>query len=74
MQFTSFPLVFQGVRHWSPGISALAFLGTSVGCNLALAYMIWFGNPVYARQLKKDGYMAPETRLPSACVGAILMP
>jgi hypothetical protein len=74
MQFTSFPLVFQGERGWSPGIAALAFLGTSVGCNLALIYMIFFGNPVYVRQLKKDGYMSPESRLPSACVGAVLMP
>lgn len=74
MQFTSFPLVFQGARGWSAGIAALAFLGTSVGCNLALAYMIWWGNPKYVRQLQKDGYMPPESRLPSACFGAVLMP
>jgi hypothetical protein len=74
MQFTSFPMVFQQVRGWSPGIASLSFMGTSIGCNIGLAYMIFVGNPAYVKRLRQEGYMAPETRLPSACVGAVLMP
>ncbi|GMK59011.1 hypothetical protein CspeluHIS016_0700260 [Cutaneotrichosporon spelunceum] len=74
MQFTSFPLVFQGARGWSPGIAALAFIGIAVGSNTALAYMIFFGNPKYARDLKARGALPPEARLPTGVVGAALLP
>lgn len=74
MQFTSFPIVFQGARHWSPGVSSLAFLGTSLGCNLALIYMVFWGNPAYSRKLQAAGYLSPEARLPAAVVGALFLP
>ncbi|KAL1406721.1 hypothetical protein Q8F55_006125 [Vanrija albida] len=74
LQFTSFPIVFQGERHWSPGISSLAFLGTSIGCNIALLYMVFWGNPAYAKSLKQKGYLPPEARLPSAVIGALIIP
>ncbi|TXT03810.1 hypothetical protein VHUM_04374 [Vanrija humicola] len=74
LQFTSFPIVFQGERHWSPGISSLSFLGTSIGCNVALLYMVFWGNPAYAKSLKQRGYLPPEARLPSAISGALLIP
>ncbi|KLT46346.1 MFS general substrate transporter [Cutaneotrichosporon oleaginosum] len=74
MQFTSFPIVFQQLRGWGPGIGALAFLGICVGCNLALVYIVVWGNPSYARALKERGALPPEARLPSAMVGAIILP
>lgn len=74
MQFTAFPLVFQGYRGWSSGTSALAFIGVSVGAFIALAYIIFWVNPQYAKQHAKLGYLPPEARLPSATVGAVLLP
>lgn len=74
MQFTAFPLVFQGYRHWSGGISALAFIGVSIGAFLALAWIIGWVNPAYAKRHAKEGYLPPEARLPSAIVGAICLP
>jgi hypothetical protein len=74
MQFTSFPIVFQQLRGWGPGIGALAFLGICVGCNLALVYIVVWGNPSYARAMKERGALPPEARLPSAMVGAIILP
>jgi MFS family permease len=74
MQFTSFPLVFQGARGWSPGIAALAFIGIAVGSNAALGYMIFAGNPKYARELEYKGALPPEARLPTGLIGAILLP
>lgn len=74
MQFTSFPIVFAGLRGWSPGISALAFLGICVGCNLALVYIVVWGNPSYARAMKERGTLPPEARLPGALIGAVLLP
>lgn len=75
MQFTAFPLVFQGHRHWSPGISALAFVGVTVGSFFSLSYILFYDNPRYARGLiKGNGYQPPEARLPGTILGACLLP
>ncbi|KLT44968.1 MFS general substrate transporter [Cutaneotrichosporon oleaginosum] len=74
MQFTAFPIVFQGYRNWSPGIAALAFVGVTVGAFCALAYIIFYENPRYARGLASMGYLPPEARLPSTILGASLLP
>lgn len=74
MQFTAFPLVFQGIRGWSSGNAALAFIGVSVGAFIALAYVILWVNPAYAREHKARGYLPPEARLPSSIIGAVLLP
>lgn len=74
MAFTSFPLVFQGARGWSPGVGALSFLGLAVGSNAAIIYLIFWGNPGYARLLARHGMLPPEARLKPAIIGAVLMP
>ncbi|WVQ81567.1 hypothetical protein IAT38_003691 [Cryptococcus sp. DSM 104549] len=75
MQFTSFPLVFQVARGWSPGIAGLAFFSITIGAILALSLIIFYVNPLYARNLKKEGgYLPPEARLPSGILGAVLLP
>jgi hypothetical protein len=74
MEFTAFPIVFQGHRHWSPGISGLAFAGVTVGAFLALAVLMFYINPAYAKAHQKNGYMPPEARLPGAIAGGFLLP
>lgn len=74
MQFTAFPLVFQGMRHWSPGIAGLAFVGVSVGAFMSLAVIMAYINPKYARDMRAKGYLPPEARLPSTIIGAVLLP
>lgn len=74
MQFTSFPLVFKGARGWTSGESALAFIPMSIGCNLALLYMVFWGNPKYAKGLQELGYQPPEARLPSGFTGSVMLP
>lgn len=74
MQFTAFPLVFSGYRHWSAGVSALAFIGVTIGAFLALAYIMAYDNPRYARNLAAKGYLPPEARLPGTILGAVTLP
>lgn len=74
MQFTSFPLVFQQYRHWSPGVSALAFIGVTLGSFFALAFIVLVENPRYARLHKTRGYLPPEVRLFGVTIGAIFLP
>jgi hypothetical protein len=75
MQFTAFPLIFQGQRGWSPGLSGLAFVGITIGAFGSLGYIVFVENPAYVRKhLAAGGYLAPEARLPSVILGAILLP
>ena len=74
MQFTSFPIVFQQYRGWSPSISGLAFIGLSVGSVLGLV-LLGIDNARYAKKLQAaGGYLAPEERLVGVVIGACLLP
>lgn len=74
MQFTSFPLVFQLHRGWSPGIGGLAFIGITVGAFIAVAFM-GFSNKKYSAKLdQQGGWLPPEERLPMVIIGAVALP
>ncbi|TKY90053.1 hypothetical protein EX895_000051 [Sporisorium graminicola] len=70
--FGAFPIVFQKLRGWSPGIGGLAFLGVLVGMLGALAWIIFYENPRYGRAHEKHGGFAPpEERLMPAMIGSV---
>ncbi|PWN38624.1 MFS general substrate transporter [Meira miltonrushii] len=73
--FSAFPIVFQEVRGWSPGIGGLAFLGILVGMIFAFAFVIFYINPDYIKEVEKNGgfFAPPEVRLKGALVGAPLL-
>lgn len=74
MQFTSFPIVFQQYRGWSPSISGLAFIGLSVGSVLGLV-LLGIDNKRYGKRLEAaGGYLPPEERLVGVIAGACLLP
>ena len=74
MLFGAFPIVFQEVRGWSPGIGGLAFLGVAIGILIGVAYSI-IDNKRYARIEKEHGGEAPpEARLPPAIVASVFLP
>ncbi|EED21472.1 MFS multidrug transporter, putative [Talaromyces stipitatus ATCC 10500] len=74
MLFGAFPIVFEGTRHWSQGITGLSFLGVMVGMLFAVMYSIW-DNKRYLREVEKQGgFAAPEARLPPCLVGCVALP
>jgi len=74
MLFGAFPIVYQQLRGWSPGIGGLAFLGVAVGMIFAVAYAIW-DNKRYAKISDANkGFAPPEARLPLCMVGSVLVP
>ncbi|KAI1861010.1 hypothetical protein JX265_009629 [Neoarthrinium moseri] len=74
MLFAAFPIVFQQLRGWSPGIGGLAFLGVAVGMMISVGYSM-YDNKRYARIAAAHGGLAPaEARLPGAMIGAVLLP
>lgn len=74
MLFSAFPIVYEGTRGWSQGISGLAFLGVMVGMLAAVAYSIW-DNKRYLRKAEEEGgFAAPEARLPPCLIGSLALP
>ncbi|KAI0423787.1 polyamine transporter 3 [Xylaria sp. FL1042] len=72
--FTAFPIVFQGTRHWSQGISGLAYIGIVVGQFLAMFFYI-FLETAYRKRIAEDPSKAtPEARLEPAMIGGVMLP
>lgn len=75
MCFVAYPIVFTGLRHWSPGLSGLSFLGIMTGTFLAI-FSDPFVRSIYNKH-KVDpatGKPPPEALIWSVCVAAVLIP
>ncbi|WWC62210.1 uncharacterized protein I303_104805 [Kwoniella dejecticola CBS 10117] len=71
--FACFPLIYQEVRGWSVGQGGLAFLG--MGFGLILGNILNpLGNYWYRKATVPGIPTPPESRLPLACISAILFP
>lgn len=83
--FEAYPVIFQGVYHFSHGDGGLAFLGIGVGLLIAVAIFIYIDRKLYfpiqpdGTRIAKDEngkpiFPAAETRLLPAKIGAVLLP
>ncbi|KAL2170009.1 hypothetical protein VTG60DRAFT_5410 [Thermothelomyces hinnuleus] len=66
----AFPIVYQNVRGWNEGVGGLAFLGLTVGMIIGLVYCLADNR----RYTKLGKNATPESRLPPAIVGALVLP
>ena len=72
---TTFPVVFQELYGFSPGLTGLTYLGIGIGNLLAIAVGIPQIDVQFRRlTAKNNGVSEPEFRLPVANVGAIFIP
>jgi DHA1 family multidrug resistance protein-like MFS transporter len=71
--FLSFyPIVFQGVHGFNPGVGGLPFLGMILGEILAGVYMV-IVQPSYQKKLAANNNMPiPEWRLPPVIIGGVI--
>ncbi|TGJ87327.1 hypothetical protein E0Z10_g1468 [Xylaria hypoxylon] len=73
--FVSYPIEYIEIRHWSLGISALPFLGLSVGVLFGAAGVIWHTKTKFAATIRANGgKVIPEQRLPTMIVGGCIVP
>ncbi|WWC69887.1 uncharacterized protein I206_103830 [Kwoniella pini CBS 10737] len=71
--FACFPLIYQETRGWTVGQGGLAFLG--MGFGLILGNILNpLGNYWYRKASIPGKTTPPESRLPLACISAILFP
>lgn len=73
LNFAAYPIVFEQYRGWNAGQEGLAFLGIMVGAIMAVAVVIFWGNPKYLKDVKKRGYPIPEDRLPPAFFASVII-
>lgn len=73
--FGAYPIVYQQHRHWSEGTGGLAFLGVGLGMVLAIPFFGYL-DKFYSKAMVLNGgkQPEPELRLPSAMVGAFVIP
>ncbi|ROW06462.1 hypothetical protein VMCG_04388 [Cytospora schulzeri] len=68
---TAYPLVFEGIHHFSSGISGLCFIGMILG-ELVAGAVVLAQQPWYQRKLAaNNGIPIPEWRLPSIIAGGV---
>lgn len=68
---TFYPIVFQGIHGFNPGVGGLPFFGMILGEILAGVYMVIL-QPSYNKKLAANGNMPiPEWRLPPVIVGGV---
>ncbi|KAF2769418.1 MFS general substrate transporter [Teratosphaeria nubilosa] len=75
--FVAYPIVFSDVRHWTPGLSGLAFAGIGVGSMILIC-----GEPLIRSMINahkpdpgsETGKPPPEAMVSVVCIAAILIP
>ncbi|KNG51256.1 benomyl/methotrexate resistance protein [Stemphylium lycopersici] len=72
--FESFPIVFEGIYGFSPGMQGVAFLGILVGTFLAAIVLFAWNYYYLEKQFDENGNIAPEKRLIPAMVGCFFVP
>ncbi|KAF8451557.1 major facilitator superfamily domain-containing protein [Terfezia claveryi] len=73
MTFQSYPIIFQGVYGFSPGIAGLAFLPICIGSSIAcLAVILWDEYLLRRSRTSNSGPFSGEyRRLPLAAMGGL---
>ena len=73
--FVAYPIIFQDLRHWTPGLAGLAFSGIGVGSLIVI-----FSEPLIRKMIhahKPDpetGSPPPEAMVSVVCIAAVLIP
>lgn len=74
LYFTTFPIVFQQVYHFSEGASGLAYLGIGIGSLIGLAIIGRFSDQIVVNLTQKHGVRKPEYRLSLMIPANLLIP
>lgn len=73
--FVAYPIVFTGLRGWSPGFTGLSFCGIGVGSMIVI-----LAEPLFRRWINshkpdpQTGRIAPEAMVAPVCLAACLIP
>ena len=72
--FESFPIVFIGIYHFTPGTLGLAFIGILLGAVIMMVPFFIWAHQYLEPKFNEKGELKPELRLIPAFVGAFFIP
>ncbi|CAF9903599.1 MAG: hypothetical protein GOMPHAMPRED_000417 [Gomphillus americanus] len=73
--FEAYPIAFQEVRGWSPGLGSLPFLAIIIGVVIGGSIIVYLTRTRYKRKLEESGGKpVPEERLPAMILGGMFFP
>jgi MFS family permease len=73
--FVAYPIVFNELRGWSPGIGGLGFVGIGVGSLIVIAAEPLIRRVINAHKHDPEtGRPPPEASVSVICIGAMLLP
>jgi DHA1 family multidrug resistance protein-like MFS transporter len=72
--FESFPIVFVGIYHFTPGTLGLAFIGILLGALFMMIPFFLWAHKYLEPQFNENGDLKPEQRLIPAFLGAFFIP
>jgi hypothetical protein len=73
--FTSYPIVFRGIRGWDIGLSGLAFLGIGIGSVIIIVCEPLIRILIQSHPKDPEtGRVRPEAMVSVVCIGSILIP
>lgn len=73
--FVAYPIIFNELRGWSPGIGGLAFVGIGVGSLIVIAAEPLIRKMINAHKPDPEtGRPPPEAGVSIICIGAVLLP
>ena len=68
---TAYPIVFQRIHHFNPGVGGLPYFGMVFGMVLAGAYIVYTQGDYNKKLAANNGVTVPEWRLPPAIIGGV---
>lgn len=74
LSFMAYPIAFQDLRGWNPGVGALPFLAITIGVMIGCLIIVYFSNTRFQSVMEKTGHVVPEERLIPMMIGGVLLP
>ena len=68
---TAYPIVFQEIHGFNPGVGGLPYFGMVIGMMMAGAYIVYTQGDYNKKLAANNGITIPEWRLPPAIMGGV---
>ncbi|PVI05586.1 bicyclomycin resistance protein [Periconia macrospinosa] len=74
LSFVAYPIAFQELRGWKPGVGSLPFLSIGLGVVVGGFIIVYMTKTRFARIMQREGRVVPEERLIPMMIGGFLFP
>lgn len=73
MLFDIYPIIFQEIRGFNPGVGELPLIGTIIGAFIG-GIVVFTDSQIHSKKARNGKTLTPEDRLPLAMIGGVMFP